>query len=108
MSGEEDGLALVSAVLEEAEDEAVGKDVEPGGGFIKDEHRRVVDEHSGDGCALLLAGGKFSTRRLAEIFNTEQLDDPFDAFGEFVFIHAMQSSEIPQGLFGCEPVVEPA
>ena len=39
-------------------DGALGLGVEGRGGFVEDEDRRVLDEHAGDGEALLLAAGE--------------------------------------------------
>src|SRR5262245_49106204 len=57
VSDDDDGLAR-SQASERFEHQLFGRRVEPRGGLIEDQDRRVADDGAGDGDALALAAGK--------------------------------------------------
>ena len=62
-------------LLEQRQDFVAALGVEGAGGFVGENHRRVVDQGTSDGDALLLAAGKFGRSMIGAIAETEPLQE---------------------------------
>src|SRR5690349_11878589 len=84
--GENDGLAVVAAFVDESSDGARGHDIEAIGRLVEDHDGGVMDESAGDGGFLLHAGGEFVATTVAEAIHIEAVEDVVDTLIERGFV----------------------
>ena len=71
---ENDRAAFGVQLFEQSQDFVAAFAVEGAGGFVGENHRRVVDQRAGDGDALLLAAGEFGRTMLGAVAETQPLE----------------------------------
>src|SRR5258708_3125756 len=91
---EDDGFAVVAPLWDEAGDGRGGCDVEAIGGFIKDHHRGIVDEGTGDGGFLLHAGGELVAAAVTEAVHVETIEDVIDTLFQRRFVQTVEAAEV--------------
>src|SRR5437879_2195487 len=84
--GEDDGLSIVAAFVDESGDSARGHDIEAIGGLIEDHDGRIVDEGAGDGSFLLHAGGELVAAAIAEAVHVEAIENVVDTLFQRSFV----------------------
>ena len=75
---EDDGLAARLDGFDQLPEAAPRLRVKPGGRFIEEQHRRIVDQRDGEQQALLLSAGELAAVALGELLQRAQADHLLD------------------------------
>ena len=104
---EDDRLAAIALGAHEGAQEARGQNVEAGGRFVEDHHRRIVQHGARDGEPLALAGRERLAPASEERFEIERPRQRRDARVGLPSGHAVQAREVVEQLAPGQPRVEP-
>ena len=82
--GEEDALAVIAQLGHRLQQRPRDQHVQPRGGLVEDQHRRVVDDGPGDGDLLLHAGGHLRPQQVADVVHLQPLEERFHPHRQLV------------------------
>src|SRR6266851_3534070 len=104
--GENDGLAVLAALADEADDGARGHDVQASGRLVKNHHGGIVDDSARDGNLLFHTGGELVAAAVAEIVHLESREKVGEAALKRGLIQAVEAAKILDHFLGREARIE--